>query len=340
MPTITVTDRGATATVSYEVRPTGVGIYPYETLANRGSVSATANQVPAVSQVSFLPGVYEFVDFADARSTNYGFGAYFQPMVGGLRGSGVDRTIFRVKANTSTRAAEIPAQSTGQTNNLSVFRIGGGGSIVRSPIVSGFTVQGTPQGHLYNGPIMYYCTNAQVTDVKVTGIPGNASMQPGETFGINDYRSTGNVYTRVEIDGQGVGASGFGGNLGSNLTVVDSSSHHNPYSAGWTCNTYSNITYRNVSATDNGKMGFNFERVGGTVLMDRCTMLRNQTVHINIASDTLSATYTITDPVFDGPKLNVKVTGFGGGARKQDPSTIKLVVGGVSRPDLLNIILG
>jgi hypothetical protein len=340
MPNVTVKVGNDTVTTSYDSRASGPGIVPYESLPQRSSVSATANQVPSVSQVSFLPQTFEFIDFADARSNNYGFGAYFQPQVGGLRGSGVDGTVFRMRPGTSTRAPEIPVQSTGDTNNISLIRIGGGGSIVRSPIISDFTLLGTEQGHLYNGLLVYYSTNGQIMRVKVKHIPGNASSQPGETFGINDYRSNGNVYSFIEIDGDGVGASGFGGNLGSNLTVVDSVSKNNPYSAGWTCNTYSNITYRRVSALDNGKMGFNFERVSGTVLLDNCTMLRNKTYHISIANDQNTAQYTIIDPVFDGAKLNVKVSGFAGNPMKQDINTIDLIVNGVERPDLLNLIRG
>lgn len=336
MPNVTVAVGSDVVTASYGGRPSGPGIIPYESLPYKGSISATANQVPSISQVSFLPGIFEFIDFNDARTTvNYGMGAYFQPQVGGIRGSGIGNTIFQMKPRTSARGSEIPAQATGDTNNLSLIRIGGGGSIVRSPIISGFTLQGTDQGHLYNGLLVYYATNAQISDVEILAIPGNASMQPGETFGNNDFHGNGNTYTRLMIDGKGVGASGFGGNLGSNLTVIDSVSQNNPYSAGWTCNTFSNITYRNVKALNNGKMGFNFERVGGTVIMDGCTMLGNGTQHISIASDTSNATYRIIDPVFDGSKLKVKVSGFSGKPRKQDPNLVSLIVNGVSRPDLM-----
>ena len=340
MATVTVKVGGDTVTASYGGRPSGPGIVPYESLTPRSSVSATANQVPPVSQVSFPVGVLEFIDFNDARSNNYGFGAYFQPQVGGLRGSGVGQTVFQMRPNTSTRASEIPAQATGDTNNLSLMRIGGNGSTVRSPILSGYTLRGTNQGHLYNGQIIYMATNAQISDIEILAIPGNASSQPGETFGNNDYRSKGSLYQRMLIDGQGVGASGFGGNLGSDLTVLDSVSKNNPYSAGWTCNTYSNIAYRRVAALDNGKMGFNFERVSGAVLLDNCTMLRNKTYHINIANDQSTANYKIVDPVFDGAKLNVKVSGFAGNPMTQNINTIDLFINGVERPDLLNLIRG
>lgn len=340
MGIVTVSVGGDTVNASYDTRPSGPGIVPYESLPKRASVSATANQVPSISQGSFLPGTFEFVDFADARSFNYGFGAYFQPQVGGLRGSGIDQTIFQMRPNTSTRASEIPAQSTAQTNNLSLIRVGGSGSIVRSPILSDFTLLGTEQGHPYNGLLFYYATNGKVTRVKVKRIPGNASMQPGETFGFNDLHGNGNTYSFIEADGDGVGASGFGGNLGSNLTVTDSISKNNPYSAGWTCNTYSNITYRRVASINNGKMGFNFERVSGSVLLDQCTMKGNGTYHISIANDQSTANYKIVDPVFDGAKLNVKVSGFSGNPIKQDINTIDLFIGGVERPDLLNLIRG
>jgi hypothetical protein len=315
-------------------RASGTGIVPFESLAAVPSVSAQANQIPAVSQVSFPPGTFEFTDFADANL----YGAYFQPMVGGLRGSGVDQTVFRMKANTSTKASSVPAQATAHTNQLDLIRIGAGGGTVRSPIVSDLTLQGTPQGHTYNGLLMYHSTAGRVTDVQVTGIPGNASSQPGETFGVNDYRSDGTVYTRLTIDGQGVGASGFGGNLGSNVSIIDSISKNNANAHGFTQYTMNNVTYRNVVSQDNGASGFNFERVSGTVIMDHCTTLGNA-VPITIANDASSARFIITDPVFEGPKLVIKVTGYAGvTTTTQVVSDITLSINGINRPDLLNIV--
>jgi hypothetical protein len=161
---------------------------------------------------------------------------------------------------------------------------------------------------LYNGILFYYVTGGLVQDVKAQGIPGNASMQPGETFGGNDLHGTGNTWQRFEADGRDfatgtpVGASGFGGNQSKQLTILDSSSHHNPYSAGFTCNTCTDVTMRNTAATDNGKMGFNFERVGGTVVLDRISALRNGGPHIAIASDQTNAVYELNDITFDGPQ--------------------------------------
>lgn len=336
-------------------RPSGAGYYPYESLTPASTLSAQTNNVPNATpqnQVTYLPGTFQFSDFADATdSTNaFGYGAYFQPQVGGVWGSGIDQTIFQMVPNTSTQAAYVPLQATGKTNNYSLMRAGGGSSIVRATKFGQFTVRGTAQGMLYNGLTVYYVTGGIMQDVKIIGIPGNASSQPGETFGINDYHTSGMTYRRVEIDGRDystgtvVGASGFGGNLGSNLLVDSCYSHHSGYSAGFTCNTYTNITYTNCIATDTNKMSYNFERVGGTVTMNNCTSLRAGTVHINIASDQTNAVYNINNPVFDGSVLQVKVTGFGGGTRTQDPNNINFLINGVSfsgtsRPDLANVVV-
>ena len=78
--------------------------------------------------------------------------------------------------------------------------------------------------------------------------------------------------------------------------------------------------------------------------MNYCTTVRCGTYHIGIASDTTNAVYNIVEPIFDGGKLSVHVTGFNGGARTQDPNNIHFTIGGVSfagnsRPDLVNMVI-
>jgi hypothetical protein len=305
-------------------------------------LSARSNQVAAVNQVSYVAGTYSFSDFADVSPGT--FGAYFQTQVGGLRGGGVDQTIFRMVPGTSTKAGTIPAQSTAQTIPLYLIRTGAGGGTVRATVLSDFTLQGTAQGHIYNGLFFYKVTNGSVTDVKVLGIPGNASSQPGETFGINDYNGSGNVHTRVTVDGQGVGASGFGGNSGASITFIDCLSKGNHYSHGFAMYQMTGATFTRCVSTANGHVGFNFERQDGTVIMDHCDARGNGTYAIAIANDGLnntgSARFDIRDPLLDaGAKLNVRVTGYMGvSTTTQDKTQITLSVGGVNRPDLLNFI--
>ncbi len=64
-------------------------------------------------------------------------------------------------------------------------------------------------------------------------------------------------------------------------------------------------------------------------------MLDNEVAHIYIASNHDSAVYEIHDPVFDGPKLRVRVTGYAGLTRTQNPADVHLYVDGVLRNDLM-----
>lgn len=325
--------------------PTGAGIIPYTSLANKGNLVATVNGVTPAAQVSFQPGTFEFADFTGGAQ-DYGFLAWQTATAGpkGLRGSGPDATIFQMRAGSSTRAGDVPPQSTfatGGTNPLYLMRADAG------TVLSGFTLLGTNQGHLYNGLNLYQGTGATVSDVRVRGIPGDNSANPGETFGINLYRNSGTKLERVEVDGRNsagtkVGASGVGVNFGADNTINDLYVHDLAHSHGVASYTTGNLTLNRVRV-ENSYRGLNFERCTGTILINQPT-LRGQlepdgrpAPHIAIASDTGSANYTITDPVFDGPKLRVAVTGFAGGARLQDPAAVKLIVAGVERPDLMEL---
>lgn len=322
-------------------RPTGPGFLGYETLTG-STPSARINSMPTGDQATFLDGTVQFSDFADANGT---MGIYCGLNVYGLRGSDTAGTVLQMAPNTSTQAAKVPAQTTGQTNPLYLLRIGGNSTTQRAPIVSDLTLQGTPQGHLYNGLYFYHATGGLVARVRIAGIPGHASIQPDETFGGNDYDGVGNTWDTVEFDGHAqdgtlVGASGFGGNGSKQLTLLNCYSHHNIYSAGFTVNNCQDVTYRKCRATDNGKMGFNFERVSGTVILDQCATARNGTYDIAIASDTTSAVYQITDPqLAPGQVLKVHVTGFNGNPRAQNPNSISCTVAGVSHPELMQLII-
>lgn len=246
-----------------------------------------------------------------------------------LLGRGVGRSVLRMRSHTSTHAADIPKRFP-HTNQLSLVRLR---SSVRE--FAGFTLTGTRQGHLYNGLRVDRTTGLRVHDVRILRIPGNKSFPPGETFGLNDYRSTGNRYARVEIDGKGVGAAGFGINGSRNITIHDSYSHNNRYSMGFAFWHVRNITIERSIAAFNGRAGFNFERVSGTVRLNRIMTLGNRHP-ITIASDQGSATYRIVDPIFQGSKLEVHLPRtYYGKPNKQRRGSIHLIIKGRDRSDLL-----
>lgn len=350
--TATVTAPAQTVTVTQTAAPTppagpptGAGIVAYESLPNRGNLVATVNGVTPAAQVSFQPGTFEFSDFTGGV-TDYGFLAWQTATAGpkGLRGSGPGATVFQMRPGSSTRAVDVPPQSTfatGGTNPLYLLRADAG------TVLSGFSLLGTDQGHLYNGLNLYEGAGATVTDVRVKGIPGDNSANPGETFAVNMYRGTNTRLERVEVDGRNaagtkVAASGVGVNFGTGNTITDLYVHDLAHGHGVAAYTTANLALVRPRV-ENSYRGLNFERVTGTVTITQPT-LRGQlepngspAPHIAIASDTGSASYTITDPVHDGAKLRVSVTGFGGNARTQDPAAVKLIVAGVERPDLMDL---
>ncbi|MGA7207280.1 MAG: hypothetical protein WBX27_21915, partial [Specibacter sp.] len=70
---------------------------------------------------------------------------------------------------------------------------------------SNFWLQGTTQGHLYNGIMVGESKpGTTVSNLLITGIPGNAGFPPGETFGLNWWRGSNSITRDVEIDGHAV----------------------------------------------------------------------------------------------------------------------------------------
>lgn len=313
---------------------------PFGVLANQGSLPATVNSLTPSANVSFLPGTYDFSDFTGGAQ-QFGFLLWQTASQGpkGLLGSGKTATVFQMRANSSTQAGQVPPQSSftsGGTNPLYLMRGDNG------VVLSGFTLAGTPQGHLYGGLQLYYANGSQVSDVLVKGIPGDDSANPGETFSINLFRAAGAHLDRLEIDGRDangtkVGASGLGINFGSGAVVTDLYAHDLAYGHGVASYTTDSPTFVRPVVTG-GQRGLNFERVTGTVKITQPNLTGQAEVPIAIASDTGSATYEISDPVLAaGQKLVVRVTGYMGNARTQDPASVHLLVGGVERPDLLDL---
>lgn len=324
--------------------PTGNGIVAYEALPSKGSMPATVNAVTPAAEVSFRAGTFEFSDFAMGVNA-YGFLAWLSGGVGpkGLRGSGPDSTVFRMRAGTSTQAGRVPPQSafaTGGTNPLYLMRADA------STVLSGFSLVGTDQGHLYNGLNLYQGSDARLANLAVRGIPGDNSANPGETFGINLYRNVRTQMDAVEIDGRNaagarVGASGLGINYGTDLVCNDLYVHDIRYGHAVAAYTTANLTFNRPRFVDNVQ-AMNFERVSGSVAVNRPYFRNNVengaiNYHLTIANDQGSGSFTIVDPDFDGPKLRVRVSGYLGNPRTQDPAAVKLIVNGQERPDLMEL---
>jgi hypothetical protein len=138
-------------------------------------------------------GVFEVSDFRDPSVA-----IRVPPTVKGIVGEGRD-TILRIKPNSSKFAYTVPAQGTNQTNQLYILRMNDG---VAPQILSDFWLQGTPQGHLFNGIMVGQSKPGTVVqNLLITGVDGNAGSPPGETFGLNWWRGSDSITRNVEIDG-------------------------------------------------------------------------------------------------------------------------------------------
>ncbi|GAA2749692.1 hypothetical protein GCM10009869_06490 [Amnibacterium kyonggiense] len=275
-------------------------------------------------------GRFSFTNFTRADGTLDG--AVAGPTVGGLVGSGASRTTLQVKQYSSTHAKDIP-RTFPNTNQLSVLRVSG-----RSAVLRGFTVNGTKQGHLYNGLRIDRVRGLRASRLRITHIPGNDSAPPGETFGINDYRTVGSQWSHIVVDGKGVGASGFGVNSSRSITICDAVSRNNPTGMGFAFWQSSGIRLVDSRAVDNGFSGFNFERTTGAVVLVRPAASGNR-YGMRIASDRSSAHFRIVDPKLNHGRWTVTLPKrWYGTTNRQRASDISLIVHGKPRPDLLRIV--
>lgn len=215
------------------VRPTGANTVRYEDLYVTGdSLQQTINRTPAAKLLTFPAGVFEFTDFSGSDGTG-NIGINIPTNIAGIAGSGRgslnggDGTIFRMKANSSTKASRVPAQGTGNTNQLYLMKaLSSSGQVFQQ-----FHLEGTEQGHYYNGFMVMQCTNPMLSDLLVNGHAGNWNAPPGETFGVNIFRGSGMIGNRLECDGRrsdGIryGSSTFGYNSTSGSTLNDCYMHH------------------------------------------------------------------------------------------------------------------
>jgi hypothetical protein len=167
----------------------------WENIAKPGDNLNTVLQNPALAgKILKLPeGVFEVSDFR-----NVSFAMNIPGNVKGLIGSG-NNTILRIKANTSTFGPTVPTQAQGGTNQLYILRMNNG---LQKQILSDVWIQGTEQGHLYNGVMVGKGqAGTEVKNVLITGIPGDAGSPPGETFGLNWWQLSGGITRDIEVDG-------------------------------------------------------------------------------------------------------------------------------------------
>jgi hypothetical protein len=167
----------------------------WENIAQPGENLNTVLAKPELTgKILKLPaGVFEVSDFRDVSAA-----IRVPKNVKGLIGSGND-TIIRIKPYSSTFAWSVPSQTQGGTNQLHILRMNNG---VEPQVFSDVWIQGTEQGHNYNGIMIGQSKPGTTLErVLVTGIPGNDGTPPGETHGIGWWQSLGGISKDLEVDG-------------------------------------------------------------------------------------------------------------------------------------------
>lgn len=308
----------------------GANYVRWESLYTSGNTTKDVLSKAAGKYVTLPPGVFQVVDFADINFAGVQMGKSGRP-TGGLVGSGAADTFLEIVAKSSTKAGAVvngfaannlkssPSGSTNQTNAW-VFQS------LNSPLLANLTIRGTEQNHYYNGVKFYNCTGTpRVSGVKFSGAsPGFANSPPGETFGVNVYRSPNTTIEECEFDGRAsvtgvASASPFGWNSTSGATVRKVYAHdgYAGMTTWWdTVDIYTEDLYVERPATGTGSLsgyGLNHENSRGKILHVRPTILlhaygpnktsNNNGLHMSLNSDIVDATdVTLVDPVYDeGP---------------------------------------
>lgn len=250
---------------------------------------------------------------------------------GGLVGAGASRSTVALVAHSSTHKSDVPHTSS-RTNQMSILRATGSARLLR-----GFLVRATVQGHIYNGLRVDRVQGLRASHIKVVGVPGNEHQQPGETFGINDFRTVGSRWSHIVVDGHGVGASGFGVNTSKNITICAATARNNAAAMGFAFWQSNGIRLVDCVATDNGFSGFNFERTSGTVTMIRPVAHGNR-YDMRIASDRSSAKFRIVDPKLVHGRWTIWMPKRWFTVNKQKRADVTLIIHGRTRNDLLRFV--
>ena len=339
-PTKTVTaTKTATATATTTVTATATATVtlagPTKTVTVAGPTQ-TVTATPSASATSTAaPDVKTLTDF-----TQQSAGLYLGS--GQLLGSGVDRTIYELPADTSTKT-----DPTTGTNQLKLIRTGGLSAATAAAVdLGGFTVQGTdqtPSLSSYGGIVVGYGSGSRVHDVKVTGIPGYASRPPGETFSLAMFHANSSSLTNVTLDGNrdsdgaDVGATLLGYNYTTgNNTITDLTAHHANSGFGLamfqTAGTY---TFNGDCDLSHNRKAINIEQsIGGAVYnFDGCDFRGTSGAPYvaQVTSIKSSSQVYFRDPVVDSwpLKVNCYSSAALSGANKQQDSDIHLIIHGV-----------
>lgn len=295
----------------------------WESIAKPGDNIQTVLNNPALTgKVLKLPaGVFEVSNFQ-----NPNVAINIPSRVKGVVGQGSD-TIIRIKANTSTYASTVPKQGTGQTNQLYIIRMNDGFG-TGPQTLSNLWVQGTEQGHLYNGIMVGKAdVGTSVKNLLITGVPGDAGSPPGETFGLNFWRTNQSVIQNIEVDGyrwtgdsyktrvkgEKVGSSPIGYNDANNNKLYDAYTHDSKTGMPTYWQSNDNESWNLQSINNNA--GINHEESFGTVHHQPVIYGVGNLHHIMFNSGRADGKLTIIGATVDGWTGTVKPGPIGKGQK-------------------------
>ena len=287
------------------------------------SLTSVVDNLGSKSSLVLSSGNYTLSNFSDSLGGTYD-GVLIPTSLQSFTGAGIDKSVIKMNTNSSTQSSKVPTAS-GTTNQLFLiyFRTG-------TTSIGNFTLAGSTQGHLYNGMMLNTISSPKITNVKVTSVPGSSNSPPGETFGIDDFKTTNAVYDNVEVNGSSVGASGLGVNNSSNVTINNSYFHGNSHAMGVTFWKTAGASLTNVRSMSNST-AFNFEMDTGTFTLKSPTFGSSSSGHdINIGSDSASIKLTIHDPTISNGQSKIRInlpSKYHGATNSQKKSDIHVYVG-------------
>lgn len=276
--------------------------------------------------------VLEHSDFSVGPSGGlYGF--YAQQ---GIIGDGPDSTTYQITPNSSTKNPPHPG-----VNPLYVMCVGSLSSTPATGVVAGnFTIQGTPQGHLFGGLRVAGSDGAYIHDVTVKGVPGDAAgpAAGNETMALNMYDAN-NIHLKnitllgLDPDGNAVMSTGLGFNFQTGILVENLVVHNAVHGMGvtwWEC---TSAEMRGADMRNNRKP-VNLERCydGQIDIYDMDVRGYTNSVPATVNSDQGSTRLTFYDPIWDtttGPfKIGIAPNGYSGNQHQQ-VSDVHVVISGV-----------
>jgi hypothetical protein len=258
-------------------RPTGTAYVKYESIYKSGDTfQAVVNKVTGNRILSLPAGTFTWSDFKNGYYNGIRIGTGAASGCRGIAGSG-RTTILYTKSNTASR-------NMGGNTAGSQLEIANHSSCV----LTNFTLKGMPQNGLYyHGIKVSQAPNAVLSNLYLRGASrGDANSPPGESFGINVWRSDNTIIKDCEIDGRNdagtrVCASPMGFNTATNAKVYRVYAHHGLASMLTffeTKNIYTEDYHCFSTSSGSGKLagsGINHEQSSGAIKHVRPNLIMN-----------------------------------------------------------------